>query len=329
MYMISVIIPVYNAQLYLEACLESLLKSVSSDMQSVEFILVNDGSTDQSGKICECYAAKYPNIRLFHKENGGVSSARNLGLVKASGKYFAWVDPDDLVSENWFQRIKEAISMNEPDVIVIDTLRFGENGEEREVYGRIPGFVDRDLFVEDVMRDQRILGGLPNKVMKAELFADVRFDGDLTILEDFAAMPDLLRNTKSVYYIDECLYHYRQHAASLLHRDSAEIAFKAVKTAMERMKNCEPKFIRAAITAAAWQAFCFCRNQYLHEGFGASKEQEAFCRAYVRTHLIDICKDDISSQLKVKMILLGCGLYKFICRLKKLVDNDILLRGKT
>ena len=321
MCLLSVIIPVYNKESYIKACLDSIFQAVSNDKNLVEIVIVNDGSTDKSGAICEEYAAEHANIRLFHKENGGVSSARNLGLQHAAGRYIAWVDPDDLVSPDWFEKINAAIAQGEPDVIVMDTLRFGEEGEQPEVYGRSSGFVDRDLFVEDTVRDLRMLSGLPNKIMKANLFAGIRFDESLSILEDYDAMPHILRPAKSVYYIDKCLYLYRQYAGSLLHRDSAEISFGAVKTAMARLEKCETKFFCAAITAAAWQAFRFCRNQYLYADFGASKEQEAFCRAYVRSHLPDICKDDISLQLKVKMILLGCGLYKFICRFK----NNLLI----
>ena len=82
--MFSIIVPVYNSEKYLSACIESLLRQTNKDF---EILLINDGSTDHSGVLCEQYAEKHENIRVFHKENGGVSSARNIGLKKAVGKY--------------------------------------------------------------------------------------------------------------------------------------------------------------------------------------------------------------------------------------------------
>ena len=92
--MISVIIPVYNSEKYLHKCIDSVL---SQSYTNFEVILVNDGSTDKSGAICDEYAEKDEKVRVFHKENGGVSSARNLGIEKAIGKYVCFIDSDDWV----------------------------------------------------------------------------------------------------------------------------------------------------------------------------------------------------------------------------------------
>ena len=217
MYLLSVIVPVYNAGPWLEECLDSIIGSVGRAAGRVEIVLIDDGSTDDSGRICDRYAAQNTHIRVFHKENGGVSTARNLGLAQAKGQYLAWVDPDDYVSPDWFDRIRSAVDRGAPDVIVMDSVRFGDGPDRPEVYGREPGFVDRDLFVADVLRDIRMLSGMPNKVMKASLFDGVSFDPTLPILEDYAAIPGILKNAKSVYYLPHCLYHYRQHPGSLLH----------------------------------------------------------------------------------------------------------------
>ena len=321
MYLLSVIIPVYNTEAYLVECLQSILNSISEHEDRVEIILVDDGSTDYSGNLCDKYSNDHRNIRTVHKKNGGVASARIVGLDLATGKYIAWVDPDDYVAPDWFCHIDAVIAQGEPDVIVVDTLRFGAGGEKPEIYGRAGGFVDSDVFLEDVIRDIRMLSGLPNKVMKAELFETIQFDETCSMLEDYKAMPEILCSVKSVYYIPECLYFYRQHPKSLLHGNSATTAFGAVQTAMDRMLNVDPKYFRAAVTAAAWQAFRFCRNHYLNANFGASKEQLAFCGAYVRKHLLKILTDDISWTLKIKMCLLGCGLYKLICYIKRKLEG--------
>lgn len=104
--LVSVIIPVYNAEKYLEECIDSVLKQ---DLEDFEIILVNDGSTDSSGDICNLYAAKDNRIKVFHKTNGGVSSARNLGIENAQGEWITFIDSDDSIQENYFVAIAKDI----------------------------------------------------------------------------------------------------------------------------------------------------------------------------------------------------------------------------
>ena len=104
--MISVIVPVYKAEKYLHRCVDSILTQTYTDF---ELLLINDGSPDNSGAICDEYAAKDSRVRVFHKENEGVSSARNLGLDNAKGEYVTFCDSDDYVGEDWLMAYSEAI----------------------------------------------------------------------------------------------------------------------------------------------------------------------------------------------------------------------------
>ena len=107
--LLSIIIPVYNADSWLKQCLDSILTSVGSSSDMVELLLIDDGSTDSSGLICDQYAEQYSQVNTYHQPNGGVASARNTGLEHAVGRYLAWVDPDDLVSPEWFPGILSAV----------------------------------------------------------------------------------------------------------------------------------------------------------------------------------------------------------------------------
>ena len=102
----SLIIPVYQVKEYIVECLESIFCQIPAEVQ---VILVDDGSTDGSGEICDEYARKYPQIEVIHQENKGVAAARNAGLAAAKGEYLLWVDPDDWVSADWFCEIDKAI----------------------------------------------------------------------------------------------------------------------------------------------------------------------------------------------------------------------------
>ena len=111
----SVIIPVYKAQKTIRRCIDSLIDQSHED---VELIIINDGSPDDSGIICQEYAEKYPCIRYYETENRGVSSARNLGLTKAKGEYILFVDSDDYVSKNYLERINSDLEKNHPDILL-------------------------------------------------------------------------------------------------------------------------------------------------------------------------------------------------------------------
>lgn len=113
--LISIIVPVYNVEKYLERCINSLVNQTYSNL---EIILVDDGSTDQSGKMCDTYAERYPNIKVVHKKNAGLGYARNTGLENATGKYVAFVDSDDYVEYNMISNLYNDIIRNDADACI-------------------------------------------------------------------------------------------------------------------------------------------------------------------------------------------------------------------
>lgn len=121
--MISVIVPVYNVERYLDECICSILNQT---YLNIEVILVDDGSQDKSGIICDQYAAKHSNFMVIHKENGGVSSARKEGLARSSGKYISFVDSDDYLENDYFEKLAEKITEDAPDIICCNCIDEGD-----------------------------------------------------------------------------------------------------------------------------------------------------------------------------------------------------------
>ena len=117
--MISVIIPVYNSEKYLHKCIDSVL---SQSYTNFEVILVNDGSTDSSGMICDEYAEKDERVRVFHKDNGGVSTARNLGIDYATGKYVLFIDSDDYMTDDAVEKIITHWRTNKDEKYVLNCI---------------------------------------------------------------------------------------------------------------------------------------------------------------------------------------------------------------
>ena len=122
---ISVIVPAYNAEKYLRRCINSILAQTFTDF---ELLLIDDGSTDKSGEICDEYADKYARIRVFHKANGGVSSARNVGLDNAVGEYICFCDADDWVDFHWLQGFTEAFPNDLIVQVIISAIWYRRSG---------------------------------------------------------------------------------------------------------------------------------------------------------------------------------------------------------
>ena len=309
MYLLTVIIPIYNASAWLHECMESILYALPNNTCDVQIILVDDGSVDCSNIICDEYAASYSFIEVLHKANGGVASARNAGLGLARGRYIAWIDPDDCINSSWFTKIQSVLLKEQPDLLVFDMIRFNEQSSRPEIYGRNCGWIPRDQFICDLFRDIRMLSGLPNKVIRADLFSGVHFDAALPILEDFQAMPRILEHVQTVYYLPECLYHYRQHNSSLLHHITPERAFLSFEIARQRACEVAAEYRPAAETAAAVQAHVFCRNQHAFPPYSLKKQQVRCCRQYVQARLSAISTDpNIPVMWKLKFLLTAMGI---------------------
>lgn len=227
---ISIIIPIYNMQLYLDECLSSLVKQDWKN--SVEIICVDDGSTDNSLDICKKYVKKFSYIKVIHKINGGVSSARNLGLKNAQGKYIAWVDPDDYVTDDFWNNIKMYLD-KDYDVIFFDHYKLFDFGIKRIQYSTYSQELRQNDFIRELHDDVKIASYLPTKISKRFLWDNVTFPENISYGEDSAALPQMIIHAKKIFYINKPLYFYRQHDFSICHNASLE----AIETAYDLVKK--------------------------------------------------------------------------------------------
>ena len=169
---LTVIVPVYNVGKYIRRCVDSF---ISQDMfHDVEILLIDDGSKDESGKICDEYSAKYENIHTYHKPNGGLSDARNYGIERANGRYISFIDSDDLVADGFFKDISDFIAKYGSDIINFNFAFEKTEGEynitgDKEVTERT-----REELIEDVMM-YNIGNQVTCNVFRKDVFKDVRF----------------------------------------------------------------------------------------------------------------------------------------------------------
>lgn len=212
----SIIIPVYNVEKYLPACLDSILAQETTS--SYEVILVDDGSPDGSGAICDRYAAQYENICVIHRANGGVSAARNTGIEAATGEYVLFCDPDDFYADEALSRLDAQISMR-PDMVVFSAKRFDEKGNEKELRPvLIPtGECGKEVMTQIFQREQLFPVAVWQYLYRRKFLvnAGLFFRTDLRVAEDFDFNFRAIACAESVCGLAEPLYFYRVHSASV------------------------------------------------------------------------------------------------------------------
>ncbi len=212
---ISVIVPVYNVEKYLKACLDSL---ITQTLKPHEIILVNDGSTDRSKEICEIFAQKFKHIRLINQNNQGQASARNTGLDHASGDYIVFIDSDDFIAANMLATLyKKAVDLG-VDMVKCGVWRFLDENEVNKWWG-IEG---NDIVLEGIRAffraffDNIINSSVCNAIYKNYLFDDLRFlEGKM--MEDNFIKPQLMLKSNKIAVIPDTLYYYRQRKGSIMH----------------------------------------------------------------------------------------------------------------
>ncbi len=210
---ISFIIPVYNVENYLQKCVESVLKQNCDK----EIILVDDGSTDGSGKICDDYAEKYPeSITVLHKGNGGLSSARNAGLEKASGDLTMFVDSDDYIDDSAAEVIIGVFSDCDCDCVMFNGVR--ETGSEKTPVSRSESFgpVKGSAFMARKIREKALWAPVTFYCYKRSLLADNDFYFKQGILsEDEQFTPRVLLKCEKICYTDYPIYYYVSREGSI------------------------------------------------------------------------------------------------------------------
>ncbi len=214
---ISVIIPVYNTEKFLRECLDSVLAQTFTDF---EVLVINDGSTDRSGEICDEYSAKDARMKVFHKENGGASSARNLGIERAKGEWICFIDSDDWVREKYLGGFMSQISNTQIDLIVQGFVKKFSDGRAKKVDAGEGLIKLSGLYLLFEQKKIHNFGFTVSKFYKKELIRcnKISFPEDFTIAEDFAFFLKYLSKSENVYFQKEHNYFYRQIEGSLSNR---------------------------------------------------------------------------------------------------------------
>lgn len=208
--MISVIVPIYNAEKYLDNCIDSI---VTQSYQNIELILVNDGSTDQSDAKCKRWMQKDDRIKYYQQTNSGVSVARNLGLKNANGRYVTFVDADDSIIPFFCEKMKEIMSGGNYDIVFCEHNSFYENGGHNysgDAAGKTLE-ISIDEFEYNAQKSRREVWGA---IFKLELVRNIAFPIDIAVGEDALFVARAIKKSKMIAYYDAPMYNYRIQSES-------------------------------------------------------------------------------------------------------------------
>lgn len=270
--LVSIIVPVYNVEQHITKCIESLL---SQDYFNYEVILINDGSTDSSGEICNAYQAKSDKIRVFHLNNSGVSNARNYGIEQSKGDFIQFVDSDDYVDKTYISSMINITKDNKVDLVISGIQQMKLAGNEITLLKQMKCnknglYMKPELkhIMSDLIDTSYINYCYAKLISKSVLYENnIRFDKNISLGEDTLFVLNVLKHSNCTYILSEAKYFYLIHSNNTLTYKFRNDKFDILNNLSKKLKD-----------------FC------IQEGFYTNAVRDTLDRRYVE--LIRFCIDE-------------------------------------
>ena len=228
--LVSVIIPVYKVPKYVEACVRSVL---SQSYTNLEVILVDDGSPDECPRLCDEFVTLDNRIRVIHKQNGGLSDARNVGLAAAKGDVISFVDSDDTVESKMIETMLSAMVDEGADIAFCCVKKIYPDKEVEQLFPRKKIYSKRKAVFE-LIRNKDLESFAWNKLYKREILGENPFPVG-RVFEDMLAMPTIFQNIKKAVFVNECLYNYYRRATSVLGTWTIDVQAEFTRAQQDRL----------------------------------------------------------------------------------------------
>ena len=212
--LVSIIVPVYNVEKYLNKCIDSILNQT---YRNIEVILVDDGSPDNCGNICDEYAIKDRRVKVFHIENGGVSNARNTGIENSTGEYIGFVDADDILFPQMYEKLLNEAVKEDADIVQCNYCYLFEDGSTKPMRRKIKTRKIEEEQTVTTFFDEDIYPLVATKLFKSSLLNNIRFNVNLKIAEDRLFMHDCCRKALKIVLLEDVYYYYFQRETSVMH----------------------------------------------------------------------------------------------------------------
>ena len=311
---VSIIVPIYNVELYLEECIRSL---TGQTYPNLEILLVDDGSTDDSGRIADSFVGTDDRIQVFHKENGGLSSARNVGLEHATGDYLAFVDSDDYAAPEYIEKLLGCLVENKADIVLCN-FNVSLKGRN-EASERLTNYADRTVFTPDTYLDNfyTYCGSFAvawNKIYRREVFDGLQYAHGIQG-EDAQILLYLMDRCEKIVYLAEELYYYRQRKSSIMSGNKEKLLLSDMSWLEDHMAKLKTEGRRHTLTMAQKLYITKIEKTFMYCGIDARKE--------IRSRMKGVMKEFLgSSEFSVPVKLKLCLGYLFPCAFGKYYEKE-------
>ena len=316
---ISVIVPVYNVETYLERCVESILQQTYAHF---ELILINDGSTDSSGMICENLASRHENIKVYHLENAGVSNARNTGIKLATGAWITFIDSDDFVTQDYLATLASAVEGVKVG-FVIAPLHHIKNGIVTDLpphSGKTELWSTEETMKELLMTTRTSFFPVA-KLFKRDLLADEKFNTNYHLAEDALFLTELLLKTRcSCVFIDKPVYYYdhREGSATTSVNRYAFDTIEVYKQIIAQVSQVFPNLKYELKNRECW-SYITVYDKIIFTSSEEYQKEKTELRTWIVQHRHEIWKDAYFTRFRkiaVLSLVISPWLYKKIVGLK-------------
>ncbi len=309
--LISIVIPIYKVEEYLKKCITSVLEQTYSNL---EIILVDDGSPDNCGKICDEYAKKDERIKVIHKENGGLSDARNAGIIQATGNYITFIDSDDYVDENYVELLYTTLVSNEADIsIASHRVLYNKKCIDKSTNENFCG--KPELILEKILYDDGVDLSAWGKLYKINLFSKVKFPKG-RLYEDSATTYQLIDMSKEIAVYSKPVYNYVIREESISNNKFSEKKLDLITSTKEMTDFIRNKYpdLENACNRRLMYAYLSTLTQ-LAKSEEKNKEIEIELKNYIKNNRKSVIKDKKTpkrDKFGIYSLMFGFEFYKFI-----------------
>ena len=313
--LISVVIAIYNVESFLHRCLDSIIKQT---YKNIEMILVDDGSTDNSGKICDEYILKDSRINVIHKKNGGLSSARNTGIDFSNGNYITFVDGDDWLREDFIEKLSDFIYLSDVDIIS-SRLIIAYKKDNEYIYNEPRKYKAKYLTNEEALEAlfyrKLITTTACGKIYKKSLFNTIRFPEN-KLHEDLGTVYKLLEISKKVISVESTGYCYFQRNGSIMNSDFNKKNLDALNFVNEIILFVEKKYPK--LRKAVKSFFVDINIEYYLKLIKTKNNKNDYLRKEFLKNILINSKDvllNLKSRNKLKLKIIYVILSEFLFRI--------------
>ena len=322
--LISIIVPVYNVEQYLEKCVDSI---INQKYKNLEIILVDDGATDSSSKLCDELAKIDNRIKVYHKENGGLSDARNYGVERATGDYIGFVDSDDYIDAEMYEKLYEAIKKENVDVAECNLKIIYPNRVELFTEQNYYNVCTKQEYLEEYLKIEKIFGSACVRLIKSNIAKKLKFPVG-KLYEDTYYAYDLIEKVDRYVIMNNPYYNYLMRENSITNTkfnprifDLIEIVEKFRKTTYENYPG-----LKEAVDCRKMYAYFSVLNSILLEENYRDNEYYSEILSYFKRNYISLLKNKYinrNRKLSVILIKLNIDLYrKVLMKYKKKIAGN-------